>query len=41
MARFLSRARILSRYIPAFMKLLFEDHGDIRLEDGTGHLMQE
>jgi hypothetical protein len=36
-----NRIRILGRYLPVFFKLLLEDGGDILLEDGTGHLMQE
>jgi hypothetical protein len=41
MPRLIARMKILSRYLPVFFKLLLEDGGDILLEDGTGHLMQE
>ena len=41
MARFLSRARILAVFLPAFFKILLEDSGDIRLENGSGFLRRE
>jgi hypothetical protein len=33
--------KVLSRYLPAFFRLTLEDGGEILLEDGSGHLIQE